>query len=451
MADVPAQWPVHLLAGDARRQAVLVEITPTGAIRLPLLGLIDDVDAYPPIAALLVHYLGSAHPIMRVAPVGGDPEGSATDILVEAEPLAYEGPGAATWIMLGDSRLDGLRGDTVTGPHVARWLTELETGVIDPRRQRWELPGFEDRARRWMISRLDEAGTPALAAPTVEMLWPISAVLRADTTDGRAFMKACARVFDAEPAATAALHHAVPGSVPEVLATDAAEGWLLMRDAGGVVVGNQPVDTWSASLGALAAIQRATIDGLDGIMLEDRGPMALAASLPELLDSEFVAGFADDIGPRFRRAAPRLGDACERLATLGPGPTVVHGDFHPWNILQTDERVVIIDWSDAAIGHPFTDLATWFNRVRDVAARQSMLDAWLAAWADAAPRADLEEAARLALPVGALHQVESYRRIVASLEPGPGWGLVGAGSSFARWALAWLDDGLAATVPRQVV
>ena len=250
MADVPPERPVHLLAGDTRQRAVLVEPAPDGTIRLPLLGLIGDFDAHPPIAALLTRYLGYAHAILRVVPVGDGPQGTATDFLVVTEPVADQGPGAATWVPIGDPRLDGLRGAGAVGPHVARWLDELESGAVDPRRQRWERPGFTDRARRWMLWQLEAAGTPALTEPTVERLWSIAAMLRADTTDGGAFMKACAWVFDGEPAATAALHRAVPGAVPEVIATDTAEGWLLMRDAGGVNVGDQPADTWSESLGS---------------------------------------------------------------------------------------------------------------------------------------------------------------------------------------------------------
>ena len=228
-----------------------------------------------------------------------------------------------------------------------------------------------------MAAQLEAAGTPALGDPTVTQLWAISTMLRVETTDGRAFLKACARVFDAEPAMTEALHRTLPGAVPEVIAIDAAEGWLLMRDAGGVIMGEQPADTWPAALPALAAIHRATSGGLDGIELEDRGPAALAASLPALLESPFVAAFPDDIGPRFRAAAPRLHDACEALASLPPGPTLMHGDFHPWNALRDGDRVVVIDWSDSAMGHPFMDLTNWFKRVGDPTARRAMLDVWL--------------------------------------------------------------------------
>ena len=427
---------------------MLVERAPDGTLRLPLLGHVGEFETHRPIADLVAAYLGHSHAVLRVLPVMGGTHAEPTDFLVAVEPVAGPDPHPGMWAPIDDPRLDGLRQAAGVGPQVARWLDELESGATDPRRQRWEHPGFHERARAWMRRELEAAGTPVVAEPTVERLWSISALLRVDTTGGAAFLKACARVFDVEPAATAALHRAVPAALPEVVATDVAEGWLLMRDAGGVTVGDQTSATWSEALGVLAAIQQATGRGLDGVVLEDRGPAALGASLAALVESAYVAGFPEDIGPRFREAGPRLLDACLRLASLGPGPTVVHGDFHPWNVLRAGERFVVIDWSDAAMGHPFTDLATWLNRVSDPAARRSMLDAWLARWVDAAPRAELEEAARLALPVGALHQVESYRRIVESLEPGPEWGLSRGGPAFARWALAWLEDGLDATVAR---
>jgi len=449
VAGVPPERPVHLLAADARHHAVLVEGAPEGAIRLPLIGSLGDVESHRPIAALVEHYLGADHPVMRVLPAGRDAGGRATDVLVWAEPVAGDVPEVATWVPLGDPRLDGLRDAASIGPDVSRWLDELATGDVDPRRQRWERPGFQAEATEWMLRELEAAGTPAVGTPTVEKLWPIAAMLRSETTAGPAFMKACARLFDVEPAATTALHRVIPEAVPAVIATDAAEGWLLLRGVDGTDVELQPQDTWAAALCTLATIQQASGRGLDGVALEDRGPAALAAALPALFESTYVADLPDDVGPRFLAAAPRLLEACQRLASLGPGLTVMHGDFHAGNALQAGDDVVIIDWSDIAIGHPFMDLATWLNRVDDPAARRSMVDAWLDRWADAAPRVDLEEAVRLALPVGSLHQVESYRRIFASLEPGSNRVLASGGAYFARWALAWLDDGLDATVPRR--
>lgn len=44
------------------------------------------------------------------------------------------------------------------------------------------------------------------------------------------------------------------------------------------------------------------------------------------------------------------------LAGLPTGFALCHGDFHPANIALTDQGPVILDWFDAATGHPTADL-----------------------------------------------------------------------------------------------
>lgn len=45
------------------------------------------------------------------------------------------------------------------------------------------------------------------------------------------------------------------------------------------------------------------------------------------------------------------------LDSLPDGDSICHGDFHPGNILVTDQGEVIIDWIDASRGNPLSDLA----------------------------------------------------------------------------------------------
>lgn len=56
-----------------------------------------------------------------------------------------------------------------------------------------------------------------------------------------------------------------------------------------------------------------------------------------------------------------LGEKAERiinyLNSLPNGTSVCHGDFHPDNILQTDEKSVVIDWTNAYHGNPLGDVA----------------------------------------------------------------------------------------------
>ena len=56
--------------------------------------------------------------------------------------------------------------------------------------------------------------------------------------------------------------------------------------------------------------------------------------------------------------SPELAEAALHiLHTLPDGDRLLHGDFHPDNILLTAQGPIIIDWNDAATGHPLADVA----------------------------------------------------------------------------------------------
>lgn len=64
-------------------------------------------------------------------------------------------------------------------------------------------------------------------------------------------------------------------------------------------------------------------------------------------------------------AASHLDDlmALEARAQLA-GPTLLHGDLYPFNLLLTPDRVVVIDWPHAWIGAPFCDVVTLLSSAR---------------------------------------------------------------------------------------
>jgi len=47
----------------------------------------------------------------------------------------------------------------------------------------------------------------------------------------------------------------------------------------------------------------------------------------------------------------------EQLASLPDGDRVCHGDFHPANVLISDNDITIIDWIDSSRGNPLADVA----------------------------------------------------------------------------------------------
>lgn len=90
---------------------------------------------------------------------------------------------------------------------------------------------------------------------------------------------------------------------------------------------------------ALAAVHTAILRvgvplGLTGIVDRMASKIAEVGSFP----------------PEERRAATRAVDALPRGAAL------LHGDLHPGNVLMGEAGPVVIDWFDAAVGHPVADV-----------------------------------------------------------------------------------------------
>jgi len=76
-------------------------------------------------------------------------------------------------------------------------------------------------------------------------------------------------------------------------------------------------------------------------------------------------GLADSLGKRPKKVDESLDEGCIRqtLESAWPLPqrnasVLLHGDYWPGNVLWQDEELVaVIDWEDAKLGDPLTDLA----------------------------------------------------------------------------------------------
>lgn len=76
-------------------------------------------------------------------------------------------------------------------------------------------------------------------------------------------------------------------------------------------------------------------------------PLGVGSLVERLADNiEHVSHFGD----AERTAALRAVEALPRGAAL------LHGDLHPGNVLMSDAGPVVIDWFDAAVGHPVADV-----------------------------------------------------------------------------------------------
>ncbi len=87
-----------------------------------------------------------------------------------------------------------------------------------------------------------------------------------------------------------------------------------------------------------------------GLVHQDIVASGLPAGLPGAVD-RMVAKIdeVEQLGPIDRDAGKEL------VGNLPSGAALLHGDLHPGNVLMSKSGPIVIDWFDAAIGHPVTD------------------------------------------------------------------------------------------------
>jgi thiamine kinase len=143
---------------------------------------------------------------------------------------------------------------------------------------------------------------------------------------------------------------------------------------------------------------------------------------------------ADGLSNDLRKRARQM------LGKLPDGDALCHGDFHPSNILLTERGPVIVDWVDAARGHPLADVVRTCVLLRfaalppdlDPAAKEGLsrlrhafCDTYLERYRELRPFSDAELSAWMA-PVAAgrlserLDSEEERRALIATVERNPG-------------------------------
>jgi hypothetical protein len=439
-----------ILPGAAPATVLLDE-----AGRLPRAEIERDEDdaAIVPVDAFLRERWGFDEPVLEVHPRwAGVPEGEPIPALVTTEPAP------ASWrppkgLLFGRIPADPDDLAASIQPRAAELLGELRTGAPPPElRPRWARAGWRRRASDWMRLAAAETGRPLTGEPRPFFLRGISALLRAPTAEGDVFLKAVFPIFHAEPVITKLLAERLPRDVPRVLAIEPEEGWLLVEDIGSRWIGSLPEADRPAALAAgartLIEIQRMMADrpgdltGLLAAGAQDRGlasiPGAFADALAAVGPVRAVRQLADEARAD---AVARVEAAVGRLAGLPFPVSLVHGDFHSDNAAIVDDRVVVIDWSDAAIGSPLVDLVTWVAWSGDRGAEvDAATDAWVDGWSPIVPASTIRDRLDDILVTGAAYQVISYDAIVRALEPATRYTMTGGGDHFLPMILERLGS-----------
>lgn len=344
---------------------------------------------------------------------------SVRDALAILEPPADEWapPPGLAWATPPDDLPPRLRERAVM------WLEEWGgSRPVPDLRARWSRPGWQSRARDWIDDRLASAGRRRTGPVEVRRIWTITALMRVPTDGGVAWFKGVFPLFDREPIVTSLLSDALPHLLPHVLGRDEAEGWLLLDDVSGPPIGmSSDHEAIRAAVAGLVEVQRATIDRhaeLAAIGLAHRPLSALAPQVASAISGATELGGRAVPAERVARVTAWVAEQAAWLDGLGFPEVVVHGDFNRANVLVTAAGPVIIDWSDAAFGHPLLDMAVWMVHPGGrFGSDDPSWDAWLEALAAMGDVGPLRGRRDEVFGLGAAFQVVSYAEILRGIEP----------------------------------
>ena len=237
-------------------------------------------------------------------------------------------------------------------------------------------------------------GAPT-AAPEVVSDRPWALVTRL----GDVWLKECRPVQRHEVPLTVALAARWPDRVPGVLAADAANGRLLLEDAGAPVAAfGDELAAWTAALPLYAELQQGETE---------HTAAHLAAGVPDLRPHTLPARYDAwvDREPRLAPFARRLAELCGALELP---PTVQHDDLHSANLYARSGRITILDWGDTCIAHPLTSVFILF-RVAEHFHGPDWLPTLRAAYAE--PWGDVGEELGVAYVVGAFSRLLQWERM----------------------------------------
>jgi Ser/Thr protein kinase RdoA (MazF antagonist) len=168
---------------------------------------------------------------------------------------------------------------------------------------------------------------------------------------------------------------------------------------------------------------------------DDRRPVTLAGELRELLARALVRErLGEATIERLDAFVASVPSRAAAVMSCGVPATLMHGDFHAGNVAVDGESMLIFDWTDGCLSHPFFDLATFLPD--DPVERAALIHAYLEAWTPLFDMATLERAWELAEPLALAHHAISYMRIMDAVYSGATWELSSDEFFWLRWLRA---------------
>jgi aminoglycoside/choline kinase family phosphotransferase len=269
-------------------------------------------------------------------------------------------------------------------------------------------------------------------------IWERSCVLRMRTASGFVYLKAIPPGISHEVSVTQALAKEYPERLPSVIAADPERRFLLMNEITGALLSTVgEIGTWEKALREYAQMQieySSRTDELLATGCPDSRFQSLMTHAEALLEDTSAMLMGQQMGldeeevKRLRAMLPNLKALCERLDSFPVPYSLVHGDLWSQNIVWTGAGFVYFDWSDAALSHPFIDMALFLDIGQELPevpnARGILRNAYLEPWERFERPERLMEILTLVRPLAWLAKaVFHHQFLLPQMEDGAKWEL----------------------------
>jgi thiamine kinase-like enzyme len=204
---------------------------------------------------------------------------------------------------------------------------------------------------------------------------------------------------------------------------------MLMRDAGTplrhFVRTEKSIARWRDVLPLYVELQKAMAERTThllalGVMdrrltqLPEMFENLIADEIAMLLDQE--ESLTSEEYARLKNYGSEFARMCEKLASFGIPESIHHDDFHDANIfIQGDGRIILTDWGESAVTHPFFTLVVIMRSVDNSIGTdfspesEQVRDMYLQYWTSYAPINELRTIVKLAQRIGYINRALTWK------------------------------------------
>lgn len=280
----------------------------------------------------------------------------------------------------------------------------------------------------WAIQTLNNLDYVVLGEPEMVRSMPWSQVARFYTKSGVVYLKTLAEPFSQEAKLLKFLNSIGIDFIPKVIAVNTDERCFLMEEAGETLRNRLKVNYDHAfpsqALNVYANLQIKCIPYVHQLLnmgIYDWRLEKLPKLYMNFLCQEAMLkqdGLSEQELQNLKNFYPNFVILCEKLASFNIPETLEHGDFQDNNILIKHNKIILHDFGDATITHPFFSLASFLysaTRHHDIHENGHIytlfFNSYMQPWQNFISPQELLEAFNLAKQIGRFVFALSFARI----------------------------------------